>query len=111
VLPNALHSESGASHDSLFTTKTPWYKDRMRLILILGPLTLALGACTPVLEMPTPVAYPGACPVDNAPCQRNADAQTLAYIGQPEAAMLLMCLDDALAEALQEQCDTSLLLY
>ena len=74
-------------------------------------IIVALAGCTPVLEMPTPVAYPGACPVDNAPCQRNADAQTLAYIGQPQAAMLLMCLDDALAEALQEQCDTSLLLY
>ena len=74
-------------------------------------IILAIAGCTPVLEMPAPIAYPGACPVDNAPCQRNADAQTLAYIGQPQAAMLLMCLDDALAEALQEQCDTSLLLY
>lgn len=76
---------------------------------VLGVMIVA--GCTPTFDMPAPVAYPGACPLNNAPCQRNADAQTLAYIGQPEAAMLLMCLDDALAEALEEQCDTSLLLY
>ena len=61
--------------------------------------------------MPTPVAYVGACPTGDHACQRNADAQTLAYIGQPDAAMLLMCLDDNLAEALAEQCDTFLGLY
>ena len=72
---------------------------------------LALAGCTPTIEMPTPVAYPGACPLNNAPCQRNADAQTLAYIGQPEAAMLLMCLDEDLAEALSEQCGISLAHY
>jgi len=70
-----------------------------------------LAGCAPVIEMPTPVAYPGACPLDNKDCQRNADAQTLAYIGQPEAAMLLMCLDEKLAEALPEQCDMLLSLY
>jgi hypothetical protein len=72
---------------------------------------ILLAACSPVIEMPAPVAYPGACPVNNNACQRNADAQTLAYIGQPGAAMLLMCLDDNLAEALTEQCDTFLGLY
>jgi hypothetical protein len=72
---------------------------------------LALAGCVPTIEMPAPVAYPGACPFENRACQRNADAQTLAYIGQPEAAMLLMCLDDNLAEALAEQCDTFLGLY
>lgn len=70
-----------------------------------------LLGCTPTIEMPAPIAYPGACPVNNAPCQRNADAQTLAYIGQPQAAMLLMCLDDEMAEALPEQCGMSLGLY
>jgi hypothetical protein len=71
----------------------------------------ALAGCGPALHLPTPVAYVNACPEGDLACQRNSDAQTLAYIGQFEAAMLLMCLDDALAEALQEQCDTSLLLY
>lgn len=74
-------------------------------------LVVLLAGCTPTIEMPTPVAYPGACPSNNAPCQRNADAQTLAYIGQPEAAMLLMCLDNGIAEALPEQCGMSLALY
>jgi hypothetical protein len=72
---------------------------------------LAVAGCTPTFEMPAPVAYPGACPYGDRACQRNADAQTLAYIGQPDAAMLLMCLDDDLAEALSEQCDMSLGLY
>jgi hypothetical protein len=74
-------------------------------------IILAIAGCTPVIDMPAPVAYPGACPIGNLPCQRNADAQTLAYIGQPHAALLLMCLDDQLMEALPEQCDTSLALY
>jgi hypothetical protein len=65
---------------------------------------ILLTACTPTIEMPAPVAYPGACPFGNMACQRNSDAQTLAYIGQPEAAMTLMCLDENLAEALPEQC-------
>ena len=74
-------------------------------------IILALAGCTPALEMPAPIAYPGACPADNAACQRNADAQTLAYIGQPNAAMVLMCQDPALAEALPEPCGISLSLY
>jgi hypothetical protein len=74
-------------------------------------IILAIAGCTPVIDMPAPVAYPGACPMGNLPCQRNADAQTLAYIGQPHAAMLLMCLDDQLMEALPDQCGTSLALY
>jgi hypothetical protein len=67
-------------------------------------IILALAGCTPALEMPAPIAYPGACPFGNTACQRNADAQTLAYIGQPNAAMTLMCLDENLSEALPEQC-------
>ena len=67
--------------------------------------------CTPAIEMPAPIAYPGACPSDNLACQRNADAQTLAYIGQPNAAMVLMCQDPALLEALPEPCGMSLSLY
>ena len=70
-----------------------------------------LASCTPTIEMPTPVAYPGACPLDNAPCQRNADAQTLAYIGQPEAALRLMCLDLELSEVISDTCDINLALY
>jgi hypothetical protein len=67
-----------------------------------------LTGCAPTLHMPTPVAYVGACPTGDYACQRNADAQTLAYIGQPAAAMLLMCTDDDLAHLMQEACDISL---
>jgi len=70
-----------------------------------------LAGCNPVIEMPAPVAYPGACPEGNTLCQRNADAQTLAYIGQPQAAMLLMCTDEGLSQVMQEACDISLPLY
>ena len=79
----------------------------MRYLVVVA----VLAGCTPTIEMPAPVAYPGACPLNNIACQRNADAQTLAYIGQPHAAMLLMCLDEDLAEALPEQCGTLLGLY
>lgn len=75
-------------------------------------IALALMAgCSPVIEMPAPIAYPGACPDGNSHCQRNFDAQTLAYIGQPEAAMLLMCTDESLAQLMQEACDISLPFY
>jgi hypothetical protein len=70
-----------------------------------------LAGCSSVIEMPAPIAYPGACPEGNYLCQRNFDAQTLAYIGQPEAAMLLMCTDDDLAHLMQEACEISLPLY
>lgn len=70
-----------------------------------------LAGCSSVIEMPAPIAYPGACPVGNLPCQRNADAQTLAYIGQPHAAMLLMCTDEGLSQVMQEACDISVPLY
>lgn len=72
---------------------------------------LLMAGCTPVIEMPAPVAYPGACPEGDLACQRNADAQTLAYIGQPTAALRLMCLDADLAEAVSDTCDFSLSLY
>jgi hypothetical protein len=77
------------------------------LMIRMLPMALMAG-CSPVLHMPAPVAYPGACPAGNYACQRNSDAQTLAYIGQPEAAMILMCTDDDLAHLMQEACDISL---
>jgi hypothetical protein len=72
---------------------------------------LMLASCSPVIEVPAPIVYPGACPFGDTACQRNADAQTLAYIGQQNAAMALLCLDENLAEALSEQCGLSLSLY
>jgi len=75
----------------------------MRILLAL----LVVAGCNPVIEMPAPIAYPGACPEGNLLCQRNADAQTLAYIGQPHAAMLLMCTDEDLSRVAKEACDIS----
>jgi hypothetical protein len=72
---------------------------------------VALAACSPVLEMPAPVAYPGACPEDDWKCQRNADAQTLRYIGADAAAIRLMCQDLSLAPLIGEQCDTLPVVY
>jgi hypothetical protein len=50
------------------------------------------------------VVMPLSCPIGNAKCQRNLDAQTLSYIGQSEAALKLMCLDPALFDVLAEEC-------
>ena len=62
------------------------------------PIALLAG-CT--FEMPAPVAYTGACPEEDAKCQRNADAQTLAYIGENQAATQLMCMDPELKPYIQ----------
>jgi len=72
---------------------------------------VVLAGCSPVLEMPTPVAYPGACPADDYKCQRNADAQTLAYIGENEAAKNLMCSDPALSLFMGTRCNVLPVLY
>jgi hypothetical protein len=61
--------------------------------------------------MAAPVAYTNACPLGNDACQRNLDAQTLSYIGQRNAAMVLMCQDPALSEALLGSCGITLSLY
>lgn len=68
---------------------------------------LLLSGCGTVIEMPAPVAYPGACPEGDMKCQRNADAQTLGYIGEQEAALRLMCEDPKIKEAVGSKCNTS----
>jgi hypothetical protein len=83
----------------------------MKSLWLILAILIATSGCAPVIEMPAPVAYPGACPDGDRPCQRNADAQTLAYIGQPDAALRLMCLDYDLAEMMQDTCDHSFMLY
>lgn len=72
---------------------------------------LLLAGCSAVYELPAPVAYPGACPEGDRACQRNADAQTLSYIGQPDAALKLMCSDPELSVMMQEECGLSLSFY
>ena len=72
---------------------------------------LLLAGCSAVYELPAPIAYPGACPEGDRACQRNADAQTLSYIGQPDAALKLMCSDPDLSAMMQAECGLSLALY
>ena len=66
---------------------------------------MLLAGCGGTLNMPSPVAYPGACPKDDYKCQRNADAQTLAYIGETDAARSLMCADQSLAIFIGAGCE------
>lgn len=72
---------------------------------------LFLAACSPIFEMPAPIAYVNACPEGDTACQRNADAQTLSYIGQPDAALKLMCSDPDLSAMMQEECGLTYSLY
>lgn len=44
------------------------------------------------IVMPEPTLYPASCPVWDAACERRFDAQTLSIIGQPDAALELLCL-------------------
>lgn len=74
-------------------------------------ILMSVAGCSAEYQMPAPVAYPGACPEGDRACQRNADAQTLSYIGQPDAALRLMCSDPELAESLQQECGLQLSFY
>lgn len=78
---------------------------------IIIALLMFSSACSAEYQMPAPVAYPGACPEGDRACQRNADAQTLSYIGQADAALKLMCSDPELSGMMQEECGLSLALY
>jgi len=66
--------------------------------VILIPVLIALLAgCTNV-------TYTASCNPGDAVCQRNQNAQTLAIIGQEDAAIQLLCEDDTLRDTLDEQC-------
>lgn len=63
-----------------------------------------LAACSPSFEMPAPVAYTASCAVGDRNCERRLDAQTLYYIGERDAAQIIMCQDAGLAEAIGAGC-------
>ena len=66
--------------------------------VILIPVLIALLAgCTNV-------TYTASCNHGDDVCQRNQNAQTLAIIGQEDAAIQLLCEDDTLRDTLDEQC-------
>lgn len=63
-----------------------------------------LAACSPVFEMPAPVAYTSSCSAGDINCERRLDAQALYYIGEPDAAQFLMCQERSVAEAIGDGC-------
>lgn len=67
------------------------------------PLVFA-AACAPTVELGAPVAYVSACPLSDEDCTRRQNAQTLYYIGEPEAAQILMCQDASVADAIGAGC-------
>lgn len=50
------------------------------------------------------VTYTASCKPEDAVCQRNQNAQTLALIGQEEAALQLMCEDNDIRNTLGDEC-------
>ena len=60
-------------------------------------LPLLLAACNTV-------TYTASCRPDDAVCQRNQNAQTLAIIGQEAAALQLMCEDTDTKRVLSDKC-------
>ena len=50
------------------------------------------------------VTYTASCKPEDAVCQRNQNAQTLALIGQEEAALQLMCEDSDIRNTLGDKC-------
>ena len=60
-------------------------------------LPLLLCACNTI-------TYTASCDPVDAVCQRNQNAQTLAVIGQEEAAIQLMCEDTDAKRVLGDKC-------
>ena len=50
------------------------------------------------------VTYTASCKPEDSVCQRNQNAQTLALIGQEEAALQLMCEDSDIRNTLGDKC-------
>jgi len=66
------------------------------VIRISAVILLLFGCSTTVIN------YPSVCTNNDKKCQRNLDAQTLAIIGQKEAATELMCSDSDISAMLEE---------
>ena len=70
----------------------------MVLARLLLPFVL-LSACNTI-------TYTASCDPVDAVCQRNQNAQTLAVIGQEEAAIQLMCEDTDAKRVLGDKCNS-----
>ncbi len=52
----------------------------------------------------TTITYTASCRAGDTLCQRNQNAQTLAIIGQEEAALQLICQDSTIRSTLSDKC-------
>ena len=50
------------------------------------------------------ITYTASCKPEDSVCQRNQNAQTLALIGQEDAALQLMCEDSDIRNTLGDKC-------
>lgn len=67
-------------------------------------LLTILAGCGSTINMPAPVAYTSSCASGDSACERRLNAQTLYYINEKDAAQMLMCEDNKVAEAIGEVC-------
>lgn len=65
------------------------------------PILFIIAGCAETITMPAPIAYSAACPDGDYKCQRNLDAQTLHYIGESDAAVMLLCQDKDIQQYIQ----------
>ena len=66
------------------------------VILLTLSITMVTGCNT--------VTYTASCKPEDSVCQRNQNAQTLALIGQEDAALQLMCEDSDIRNTLGDEC-------
>jgi len=66
------------------------------VILLTLSITMVTGCNT--------ITYTASCKPEDSVCQRNQNAQTLALIGQEDAALQLMCEDSDIRNTLGDEC-------
>ena len=83
----------------------------MTRLALATTLLLTTTACIPEIYVDTPIAFPSSCPHGDTVCERNLNAQTLAYIGHKDAALKLMCQDYKEEKVMVEECGNYSPLY
>ena len=83
----------------------------MTRLALATTLLLTTTACIPEIYVDTPIAFPSSCPMGDTVCERNLNAQTLAYIGHKDAALKLMCQDYKVEKVMVEECGKYSTLY
>ena len=72
-------------------------KSKHTLVILLSLSITMVTACNTV-------TYTASCNTGDVVCQRNQNAQTLALIGQEDAALQLMCEDSDIRNTLGDKC-------